>query len=564
MYFQTDYAIIPSIDERAGYMSKVAHYLQEHLLGEVMTSVDARRYFATDSSIFTLAPSIIVYPRNENDVRKTTRFAWQLAERGRIIPITARGSGTDYAGAALGNGIMLVFPAHMNRIVELDQKTGVVVVEPGLNYGRMQQTLQTHERFLPPYPASIEFSTIGGAVGNNASGEKSVKYGVTRDYVKSLRVVLANGEVIETRRLTRRELSKKLGLTTFEGEIYRSLDTLIEENREAIDKSVKNVTKNTAGYNLFDVKRRDGSFDLTPLLVGAQGTLGVISEITCETEAFNPETAVFAAFFDSISALGGAVQELRKLSQMPSAIEMVDGKLLSIVNELNPNQLKDIIPASVPAAALVVEFDNTKDRKRRKTLKLARKIFEKHAAEFKEESEPAAQAKLWKIRHASASLLSHSDNQTKSVPIIEDGIVPVEKLEEFVSGIYSLFKSAQLDVAIWGHAGDGNLHVHPFLDIAQLGDRQKAFRLMEEYYELVISLGGSTTGQHNDGRLRGPYLEKLYGSDVYNVFKKLKQIFDPYGILNPGVKVGISTDDVRPLLRTTYSLDHLYKHMPRS
>ncbi|MBP7857533.1 MAG: FAD-binding oxidoreductase [Candidatus Saccharimonadales bacterium] len=545
-------------------MSKVAHYLQEHLLGEVMTSVDARRYFATDSSIFTLAPSIIVYPRNENDVRKTTRFAWQLAERGRIIPITARGSGTDYAGAALGNGIMLVFPAHMNRIVELDQKTGVVVVEPGLNYGRMQQTLQTHERFLPPYPASIEFSTIGGAVGNNASGEKSVKYGVTRDYVKSLRVVLANGEVIETRRLTRRELSKKLGLTTFEGEIYRSLDTLIEENREAIDKSVKNVTKNTAGYNLFDVKRRDGSFDLTPLLVGAQGTLGVISEITCETEAFNPETAVFAAFFDSISALGGAVQELRKLSQMPSAIEMVDGKLLSIVNELNPNQLKDIIPASVPAAALVVEFDNTKDRKRRKTLKLARKIFEKHAAEFKEESEPAAQAKLWKIRHASASLLSHSDNQTKSVPIIEDGVVPVEKLEEFVSGIYALFKSAQLDVAIWGHAGDGNLHVHPFLDIAQLGDRQKAFRLMEEYYELVISLGGSTTGQHNDGRLRGPYLEKLYGSDVYNVFKKLKQIFDPYGILNPGVKVGISTDDVRPLLRTTYSLDHLYKHMPRS
>jgi glycolate oxidase len=172
-------------------MSKVAHYLQEHLLGEVMTSVDARRYFSTDASIFTLAPSIIVYPRNENDVRKTSRFAWQLAERGRVIPITARGWGTDMSGGALGSGIMLVFPAHMNRIVELDQKTGVVVVEPGLNYGRLQQTLQTHERFLPPFPASIEFSTIGGAVANNAAGEKSVKYGVTREYVKSLRVVLA-------------------------------------------------------------------------------------------------------------------------------------------------------------------------------------------------------------------------------------------------------------------------------------------------------------------------------------------------------------------------------------
>ncbi|MCA9328056.1 FAD-binding oxidoreductase, partial [Candidatus Saccharibacteria bacterium] len=166
-------------------MSKVAHYLQEHLVGEVMTSADARRYFSTDSSVFMQPPSIIVYPRNENDVRKTTRFAWQLAERGRTIPITARGAGTDLSGAAIGSGIMLVFPAHMNRIVELDQKTGVVVVEPGLNYGRLQQTLQTHERFLPPYPASIEYSTIGGAVSNNASGEKSVKYGVTTDYVKA-------------------------------------------------------------------------------------------------------------------------------------------------------------------------------------------------------------------------------------------------------------------------------------------------------------------------------------------------------------------------------------------
>src|SRR3954467_10270224 len=160
-------------------MSKVAHYLQEHLLGEVMASADARRYFATDGSIFSVSPSLVVYPRNENDVRKTARFAWQLAERGRVIPITARGSGTDQSGAALGSGIMLVFPAHMNRIVELDPKSGIVTMEPGLNFGRLQQTLHTHERFLPPFPASYEYSTIGGAVANNAAGEKSVKYGAT-------------------------------------------------------------------------------------------------------------------------------------------------------------------------------------------------------------------------------------------------------------------------------------------------------------------------------------------------------------------------------------------------
>lgn len=546
-------------------MSKVAHYLQEHLLGEVMTSADARRYFATDNSIFTLPPSIIVYPRNENDVRKTTRFAWQLAERGRIIPITPRGSGTDVSGAALGNGIMMVFPAHMNRIIELDPKSGVVVVEPGLNYGRLQQTLHTHEKFLPPFPASIEYSTIGGAVGNNASGQKSVKYGATSDYVRSLRVVLANGEVIETGRLSRRDLNKKLGLTTFEGEIYRSLDTLIDENRELIDtKATKDVLRNTAGYAIADVKRKDGSFDLTPLFVGSQGTLGVVSEITCETEAYNPETALFAAFFKDIKSACTTVQQVRRLAHLPSSIEFVDGNLLSIVRELNPNQLKGLVPDKTPAAALIIEFDDPSDRARKKTIKQVHKILQEHATEYKEESEPGAQAGIWKIRQASATILAHSDKQLKPIPIVEDGIVPVAKLEDFINGIYAIFKSLKLDVALWGPAGEGNLHVHPFLDLAQLGDRQKAFRLMDEYYDLVQSLGGSSSGQNNDGRIRGSYLPKVYGPEVYGLFQKIKQIFDPYGILNPGVKVNVSMEEIRPLVRSSYSLDHLYSHMPRS
>lgn len=545
-------------------MSKVAHYLQEHLLGEVMTSIDARRYFSTDCSVFNVAPSIVVYPRNEQDVRKTTRFCWQLAERGRIIPITPRGWGTDVTGAALGSGIMLAFPAHMNRIVSLDQKTGVVVAEPGLNYGRLQQTLQTHERFLPPYPASIEYSTIGGAVGNNAAGEKSVKYGVTREYVKSLRVVLANGEVIETGRITKRELGKKLGLTTFEGEVYRSLDTLIEENRDLLQKMFRDVTKNTAGYNLLDVKRKDGSFDLTPLFVGSQGTLGIVTEIACETEAHNPETVVFGAFFESVDAAVHAVQDLKALPQVPSAIEFVDGHLLKIVSELNPNQLKTIVPQPLPAAVLIVELDDANDRRRKKNVKRIHHIFEKHAQSFKEETKPAAQAELWKIRQASSSLLSYGEGQTRAIPLIEDGVVPVEKLSEFIKGIYELFANLKLDVAIWGHAGDGNLHVQPFLDLSQLGDRQKAFKLMDEFYEGVVKLGGSTTGQHNDGRLRERYLEKLYGPEVYELFKKVKQIFDPFNILNPGVKINLAGEDSRSSLRSTYSLDYLYKHMPRS
>jgi FAD/FMN-containing dehydrogenase len=544
-------------------MSKVAHYLQEHLLGEVMASADARRYFATDGSIFSVTPSLVVYPRNENDVRKTARFAWQLAERGRVIPITARGSGTDQSGAALGSGIMLVFPAHMNRIVELDPKNGVVIVEPGLNYGRLQQTLHTHERFLPPFPASYEYSTLGGAVANNAAGEKSVKYGATRGYVKSLRVVLANGEVIETARLSKRELGKKLGLTTFEGEVYRALDALIEEHRDALGKLDIPVTKNAAGYALHEVKRQDGSFDLTPLFVGSQGTLGVITEISMETEIYNPSKDLFLAEFDDIQKAAKAILELRELTQLPSSIEMVDGQLLELVDRLNPNQLKGIISKPYPKVALLVEFDDG-DRQRKKLVKKADKILETYATKHVRETDPTAQARLWKVRHASASVAAHAEGRVKAIPIIEDGVVPPEKIEEYLAGVYKLFAAAKLQVAVWGHAGDGNLHMQPFLDLSEVGDRQKAYRLLDEYYKLVISLGGSTSGEHGDGRLRAPYLQQLYGEELYGVFTKVKQIFDPYGTMNPGVKVGVSLDDIKAVTRSEYTLNHLYDHMPRS
>jgi FAD/FMN-containing dehydrogenase len=544
-------------------MSKIGHYLQQHLSGEVITTADARRYFSTDGSIFSIVPSAVLYPRNENDVRKTTRFTWQLAERGRIVPLTARGSGTDQSGGAIGSGLMMVFPAHMNRIVEFDGKSGVVTVEPGINYGKLQQTLQTHGRFLPPFPASLEYSTVGGAVANNASGENSVKYGDTRSYVRSLRVVLANGEVIETGRLPKKELNKKLGLATFEGEIYRSLDALIEENQDLIDRARLNVTKNTAGYELFDIKHRDGSFDLTPLMVGSQGTLGVITEITLDTEVHNPETTLILASFDNLKHAEQTVLELRKLSDIPSSIEMVDGRLLQLVDSLNPHHLKGIMEKPYPLVALLISFDNA-ERLQKKLVKQTHKILQKHALGYTLETELDKQEALWKVRHASAAISAHAEGGVKAVPIIEDGIVPVERFNEYIEQIYKMFDRNHLRAAVWGHAGDANLHLQPYLDLGQVGDRQKAFRVMDEYYNLVISLGGSTSGEHNDGRLRAPYLPRVYGPEMYAVFQKVKQIFDPYGTINPGVKVNVELADIKPLVRNEYSLDHLYDHLPRS
>lgn len=143
-------------------------------------------------------------------------------------------------------------------------------------------------------------------------------------------------------------------------------------------------------------------------------------------------------------------------------------------------------------------------------------------------------------------------------------MVPIDKFGDYLDGVYDIFKRNGLQVAIWGHAGDANLHLQPYLDLAQVGDRQKAFKIMDEYYKLVITLGGSTSGEHNDGRLRAPYLESLYGAEVYALFQKIKKVFDPYNTMNPGVKIDVTLDDIKPLLRQEYSLDHLYQHMPRT
>lgn len=542
-------------------MSKVAYYLQEHLSGEVMSNADARRYFATDGSVLTVTPSLVVYPRNENDVRKTARFTWQLAERGRVIPITARGAGTDQAGAAIGSGIMLVFPAHMHRILELDDKSGVVTVEPGVNYGKLQQTLHTHGRFLPPYPSSIEYSTMGGAVANNTCGEKSVKYGGTRDFVRSLRVVLANGEVIETRRLNKKEFSKKLGQSNFEGEIYRAVDALIEENQELIDKANLDLTKNSAGYYLGDIKRKDGSFDLSSLIVGSQGTLGIVTEISFDTEPYNVNTTLLVAYFDDLQKAQEAVLELRDFSETPSALEMVDEQLLEFVHRVSPNRLKGVIERPYPKVVLLVEFDNANERVQKKYAKKAEKVLENLSIHLQVESDPVKQDELWSIRRSAAAVTAFGDGGAKALPIIEDGVVPPERFREFVENVYKIFDRFHLQAAMWGHAGDANLHMQPLLDLSQVGDRQKVFKIMNEYYNMLLSMGGSTSAEHGDGRLRAPYLQQMYGPEVYALFQKVKQIFDPYGTLNPGVKMNVDLDQIKPLLRHSYNMDHIYKHL---
>ncbi|HEX5798126.1 MAG TPA: FAD-binding oxidoreductase, partial [Candidatus Saccharimonadales bacterium] len=368
-------------------MNKVAHYLQEHLIGEVVTSDDARKFFSTDGSIFQIEPAIIAYPRNENDVRKTARFVWQLAERGRMVPLTSRGLGSNTTGSSINGGIIVVFPAHLNKILELDTKSGSVVVEPGVSIDKLQQALHTHGRFLTTTPVNYHYSSIGGALGRNSAGEHSIKYGSIKNYVKKARVVLSNGEVIETRRLNKREFNKKMGLSTFEGEIYRALDGLMEENHDIIKNFKLDVAKNSAGYDIFSVRRKDKSFDLTPLIVGSEGTLGIITEVELETEPYNPKTTVITAKVDDINKCGEALQAIRSLKDVPSTVDIIDKGIISFIAKTNPNQIKGIFTEPYPAVYMIIEFDGPSDRKQQKSAHKVKKILEKHEINYSVEND---------------------------------------------------------------------------------------------------------------------------------------------------------------------------------
>ena len=539
-------------------MSKIIKEIQEKIHGDIAVDPKSREYFSTDGSIFKVTPKVVIYPMNENDVVEVVRYNNGLIGSNKALPITARGKGTDQGGAALSEGISMVFPAHMNKLLSMDKET--VTVQPGMIYGNLETTLKSHGRFLPPDPASMDFCSIGGSIANNSSGEKTLKYGATRNYVASLRVVLHNGDVIETYRMSKKELSQKKKQKDLEGDIYNALDSLIESNKHLIAESRPNVSKNSAGYDLWDIKRNDGSFDMSQLLVGAQGTLGIISEATLYHIPFNPNTTLLVGFFDSIKKLQQAVMEISPL--LPSAQELVDDDVLKFVIDNRPDVLANLLPDKFPKVILLVEFDDVKSRLRSKKSDKAKEILSRHAYDYKISVNKLEQDHLWRIRRQAAAIIWMKQGPKKALPIIEDGVVPLDKFGDFIFKAYKMLDKYKVKDAVWGHAGNGHLHIQPFMDLSNIRDRQKIYTLSDEFYKMVLGLGGSISGEHNDGIMRGIYLRQMYGASTYRLFKEVKGMFDPNNLLNPMAKLGATKEFGMVHMRNEYGMSHLLEHVP--
>jgi len=516
--------------------------LRHHLLGSLTDALEERTVCATDASPLAVVPSAVAYPRTVADVQL-------LAAQGGAVSspagLTARGGGNNKTGAAVGAGTVVAFSAHLSTIKHIGKHS--VTVEAGANLDALQQTLRTHGRWVP-ITAHSPSATAGGLV--SMGGGTSLKYGPINRWVQSLKVVLDDGSLIETKRLSRWELNRKKGRMTREGELYRSLDGLLQDHRALVADSQPAVAINAAGYRLEAIKRRDGSFDLVQLYCGAQGTLGLIVEVTVKTLAYDPRRTVVAGYFDGWEAAGAAVLQLRKLQ--PSRLEAVDAASLEGVRAEMPGLATGLFPETAPAVMLLAEFDHDSHLRQNRAGRRAERLMTQLGVGCHKTQSPAEQERLWAVVAAvPVALRRQTAGAAKPLPLLEGSAVPVERLPELAVEAGRLLAKHKTGSPLWGAVGIGNLQLQPAFDLTKARGRRTAVKLASEFYSLVIKLGGTPSATESDGRWRAPYLESLYGPEMYQLLVETKRLCDPAGIFNPGVKLGVGAKSLESLMRHT-------------
>ncbi len=531
-------------------MSKIASYLGGHLRGEVMTGVQLRDHYATDGSILKITPLLVAYPFHTADVRKIAHFAWQLAEKGHILALTARGSGSSTVGAAIGAGAIVSTPKHMKSIREIDTKQKLARVQPGVRMQTLQETMYTHGLIWPVGP-SAGHGTVGSAVANNLFSSFGGKYGSAASWVDQLEIVVASGDCLQIGPLNKRELGKKKGLANVEGEIYRQIDGLISDHGETIERL--SHQPGSAGYALSQVKTKKGGINLIPLIAGSQGTLGIITELILRLDAYHPNIEVVAAAISSLDELESTVAGLQKLE--PLGLEFIDSTSLEHA-ELAGASFKELIAgeAGLPAGLLLVEFNDMGRKAKVKAKKAARLLDKAGYFVVKSDGDFEAAKDIWQIYRRIISTLTVGEHDTKTAPpLIEDAIIPLHEATAFFSEVAALAKQQRAKIMTWGHIGTGVMHARPLLNLRHLSDKQKIDKLVSNYYKLITKLGGGIAGEYGEGRLRAGQMSTQFDESELKLFAEVKKIFDSHGIFNPGVKAVDSLTKPSQLLSDSFN-----------
>lgn len=534
------------------------------IAGDIDISQKTLELFSHDASLFEVKPQVVIFPKNSLDVQAVVKWVSENKKDNPTLSITARSAGTDMSGGAINDSIILDFTRYMNTFHGIVDNVGIV--EPGRHYRDFEKETLTQGLFMPAYPASRDICAVGGMVTNNAGGENTVKYGKVENFIHHLRVVFSDGNGYLVKPISKKELEHKCSQDNFEGKVYKEISELIFNNKDKINSAKPNVSKNSAGYYLWNVwDEQSQTFDLCRLIAGSQGTLGIVTEIGFKLVPKPAYSSLLAIFMPSLDHLPEVVNEV--MAFKPDSFETYDDYSLKLAVKFFFDffaqmgfvgavrlglqfipEVWHIMTNGIPKLTLLVQFTGDhKDEVQNRLAELQKKIAHFGLKSRLTRSNIEAE-KYWEVRRQSFNMLRKHVHGRRTAPFIDDIIVRPEFLPEFLPKVEAILKKSKLIYTVAGHAGDGNFHIIPLMDLKSPYSVESILEISKQIYDLVVEYKGSITAEHNDGIIRTPYLEKMYGPELVALFKKTKEIFDPLYILNPGKKVGGTFEDIRKKL----------------
>ncbi len=497
--------------------------------GDVFADILHRAAYASDASIYRIIPVCVVSPCDTADVVTVVKYAGSKG-----IAVAARGAGSGVAGESLCSGIVFDMTRYMNKIIGEAEEGSTVVCEPGVVLDDLNNFLAGYGRKIGPDPSSGNRATVGGCVANNATGAHSLEYGYIGDYVESVEAVLADGSIVEFEN----DFDPADAEDEKTASIAKECISVLSGKEAIISKGLPKAKRNRSGYAIAGVCH-NGKIDLARLLAGSEGTLGIFTKVTLRTVAVPAAKALLQLEFDCLGEMARAVPII--VESGASACELMDKNLIAMAIEALP-EYRDVLPDGAAAVLLVEHTGETGEQVREKIENTNAEVG-KLACGRKIVFEEVAQKRLWKSRKDAVPLLDRKKGKKRPVPFIEDVSVVNNRLGEYISGLQEIGKRYDIAMSFYGHAGDGELHVRPYLDLGDPAEVQKMRLVANDVFELAWSLGGSVSGEHADGLVRAAYLRRQYGDEFYELLCKIKNIFDPEGLMNPG-KIISSDDDV--------------------
>jgi len=539
--------------------SLIVRDLADRITGTIYDSGEEIEEYARDWSLFKVTPEVVIFPKDAEDVKEVVRYVSEHKSERPTLSITGRSAGTDMTGGPLNESIILGFTKYFTHF-EINEGEMCATVEPGVFYRDFEKEALPEHLSMPSYPASKNIAAFGGIIMNNSGGERTLRYGKTRDYVESISMICADGNEYDFHALSYDELQEKKAQDTFEGEIYRETEKLIKENDEIIRAAKPDVSKNSAGYALWHVwdKERD-TFDIAQLLCGSQGTLGVMTEATLRLVRNKQHRRMIPVFFKDWSQMPEVVNKLleyepetleafddetMKLGMrfMPKIAKMIGQNLIQFLWRFLPEAWIGVKMLGMPKLIVLVELaEDSEEEVERKARAIENALTEYNVWTRRPLTEEEAE-KYWLMRRNSFKILTEQTHDKRTVPLVEDFCVKPSDMPRFLPRALKILANNGIKANLAGHAGNGNFHIIPLMDLKKKKNRDKLLTVADKFYALVNEFNGSITAEHNDGILRTPYLEDMYGEKIYDLFEEVKRIFDPDNIFNPGKKIAGDRD----------------------